>query len=95
MLSIAEDISDPSSEKAAFVFLGRCVQAWGQIDPTSSVAGHTPQPEMQGTLPGFDQFIYQRLIPTAFRVPSLPAFNIKDGQMVSVRSFFFLNRTIP
>jgi exportin-T len=81
MLTIAEDISDPGSQKAALVFLGRCVQAWGQSFPTPD---QNVSLGMQETLPGFEQFIYQRLVPTAFRVPSLPAFNIKDGQMISV-----------
>jgi len=84
MQRLAEDISDPSSQKAAFVFLGRCVPAWGQLDNPSS-AGNQNGPESQEALPGFEQFIYQRLVPTAFRVPSLPAFNLKDGQMLSVR----------
>ena len=84
MLRIAEDISDPGSQKASLVFLGRCVQAWGQFIPTSPVVGQNMSIGMQETLPGFEQFIYQRLVPTAFHVPSLPSFNIKDGQMVSV-----------
>jgi len=35
-------------------------------------------------LPGFERFIYERLVPTAFHVPSLPNFNLKDGQVTVV-----------
>ncbi|OBZ72293.1 Exportin-T [Grifola frondosa] len=77
MQHLAEDVSDPSSQKAAFSFLGRCVNVWGQ----STTNGNSPIP--QG-LPGFERFIYERLIPAAFSVFSSPRFNIKDGQMLVV-----------
>ncbi|KAH9849715.1 ARM repeat-containing protein [Lenzites betulinus] len=75
MLRLAEDPSDPSSEKAAFSFFGRCVTAWAEPPKT---------PEGQQVFPGFERFIYERVIPTAFAVLSLPQFNIKDGQIVVV-----------
>ena len=78
MQRLAEDISDPPSQRAAFTFLNRCVTTWGQL-PTSK-DGQTES----HSLPGFDRFIYERLVPTAFRVLSLPAFNPKDGQMMVV-----------
>jgi exportin-T len=87
MQRLAEDVSDPASQRASFVFLGRCVQAWGQLDTTTPTANQNGLGGTQETLPGFVQFMYQRLVPTAFRVPSLPTFNIKDGQMLSVRSY--------
>jgi hypothetical protein len=77
MQQLIEDVSDPGSQKVAVIFLSRCVTAWG---------GESNEDE---SLPGFDRFIYERLIPTAFRVPSLPGFNPKDGQMMVVSPFFF------
>lgn len=76
MLGQAEDASDPSSQKAAFVFFNKCVTSWGK--PIVEGA-----PDQEG-LPGFDRFIYERIVPLAFRVPSSPNFNLKDGQVVVV-----------
>ena len=73
MQQLIEDVSDPGSQKVAVIFLSRCVTAWGR--------------ETNQALPGFDRFIYERLVPTAFRVPSLPGFNAKDGQMMVVSLF--------
>ena len=75
MLRIAEDPSDPSSEKAAFSFLGRCITVWAE--PAKTPGEHQ-------VLPGFERFVYERVVPTAFAVLSLPQFNIKDGQIVVV-----------
>ncbi|KAG6842293.1 pre-tRNA nuclear export protein [Blastosporella zonata] len=68
----AEDVSDPSSQKVTLTFLNKGVNIWGQPDSA------------QGGLPGFDRFIYERLVPTIFHVPSSPEFNVKDGQMMVV-----------
>ena len=78
MQQLIEDVSDPGSQKVAVIFLSRCVTAWGR--------------ESNEALPGFDRFVYERLVPTAFRVPSLPGFNTKDGQMVVVSLFFFFSK---
>ncbi|PCH42166.1 ARM repeat-containing protein [Wolfiporia cocos MD-104 SS10] len=76
MQQIAEDVSDPPSQKAAFTFFGRCVSAWAQPvgDDNSQSQG----------LPGFERFVYERLVPTAFAVLSSPQFNFKDGQTTMV-----------
>jgi exportin-T len=76
MQRLAEDVSDPPSQKVAFAFLNKCVSTWGQPSNDGQTA--------QDGLPGFERFIYERLVPTAFRVPSLPEFNLKDGQMMVV-----------
>lgn len=81
MQRLAEDVSDPPSQKVAFTFLNRCVSAWGQLP--ASKDGQTES----SSLPGFDRFIYERLVPTSFRVLSLPEFNPKDGQMMVVSIF--------
>lgn len=85
MQRLAEDVSDPPSQKSAFTFLNRCVTTWGQQD------GQTAS----NSLPGFDRFIYERLVPTAFRVLSLPDFNPKDGQMMVVSIIPYCTSTIP
>ncbi|KAF8808727.1 ARM repeat-containing protein [Phlegmacium glaucopus] len=81
MQQLIEDVSDPVSQKVAVIFLSRCVTVWGIPIPSP------PIPDGQETnqgLPGFDRFIYERLVPAVFRVPSLPGFNPKDGQMMVV-----------
>ncbi|KAF9003929.1 armadillo-type protein [Cyathus striatus] len=82
MQELTEDVSDPSSQKAALTFFSRCVSIWGQ--PVASTSGPENGQVTGDGLPGFERFIYERLVPTAFRVPSLPEFNLKDGQMIVV-----------
>lgn len=81
MLQLVEDVSDPASQKAALAFFGRCVQVWGQ--PVGGQAQNGS--ETGASLPGFERFIYEQLVPTAFGVMALPNFNPKDGQMMVVR----------
>jgi exportin-T len=84
MEHLAEDTSDAQSEKAAFIFLRHCVNVWGQpLEGTPSTSKGPAEAPSQG-LPGFERFIYERLVPTAFRVPSSPQFNLKDGQVLVV-----------
>lgn len=85
MQRLAEDVSDPPSQKVAFMFFNRCVSTWGQPSNNGQAA--------QESLPGFERFIYERLVPTAFRVPSLPDFNIKDGQMMVVSVSLWYGKT--
>ena len=79
MQQLVEDVQDPGSQKVAVVFLSRCVVFWGQPDLPANQ-----------NLPGFERFIYERLVPTAFHVPSLPNFNLKDGQVTVVSSILWL-----
>ncbi|KAH9928319.1 armadillo-type protein [Fomitopsis serialis] len=76
MRQIVEDVSDPASQKAALTFFGRSVAVWAQ--PAVNGDAQTQ------ALPGFERFIYETVIPTAFAVLSLPQFNIRDGQMLTV-----------
>jgi len=76
MRQMVEDVSDPASQKAALTFFGRSVAVWAQ--PAVNGATQTQ------ALPGFERFIYETVIPTAFGVLSLPQFNIRDGQMLTV-----------
>lgn len=80
MQQLAEDVNDPASQRAAFQFLGRCATTW--LEP---IAGSNGQTNGQAqSLPGFERFVYERLIPSAFSVLAMPQFNIKDGQMLVV-----------
>lgn len=81
MQGFADNVSDPANQKGTLIFFSRCVTTWGRDVITNGQAGET-----EG-LPGFERFIYERLIPTTFRVPSLPNFNPKDGQMIVVSCF--------
>ncbi|KAI0077912.1 ARM repeat-containing protein [Panus rudis PR-1116 ss-1] len=78
MQQFAEDLSDPLSQRAAYQFLGRCIAVW--LTPLVS----NGIDEAQQGIPGFERFVYERLVPSAFGVLSSPQFNIKDGQMLVV-----------
>ncbi|RDB26055.1 Exportin-T [Hypsizygus marmoreus] len=74
----AEDVSDPPCQRIALNFLNKGVSTWGQPSSEGGQGGS------QDSLPGFERFIYERLVPSLFRVPSSPDFNLKDGQMMVV-----------
>ncbi len=82
MLQLAGDVSDPQSQRAAFTFLSKSVGVWGQPLP-DGITGEI-EPGSQG-VPGFERFVYENVVPTAFAVLSLPELNIKDGQVLVVR----------
>jgi exportin-T len=78
VMLLSQDVNDPQSEKFAFQFLARCISIWAR--PTDAANGL----DASESIPGFERFVYEHLIPLAFKVPSMPEFNIKDGQMVTV-----------
>jgi exportin-T len=91
MLQLAGDVSDPQSQRAAFTFLSKSVGVWGQPLPDGTTG--EIEPGSQG-VPGFERFVYENVVPTAFAVLSLPELNIKDGQVLVVwklRSFLYIN----
>jgi exportin-T len=79
MLQLAGDGSDTQSQKASFAFLSKSVSVWGQ--PLSGATNGEIVSESQG-VPGFERFVYENVVPTAFAVLSLPDLNIKDGQVI-------------
>jgi exportin-T len=81
MLQLAGDGSDTQSQRAAFGFLSKSVNVWGQ--PPSDATNGEIAPGSQG-VPGFERFVYDNVVPTAFAVLSLPELNIKDGQVIVV-----------
>jgi len=81
MLQLAGDTSDTQSQRVAFGFLSKSVGIWGQ--PLSDVTDGEVVPSPQG-VPGFERFIYEGVVPTAFAVLSQPELNVKDGQVIVV-----------
>lgn len=79
VMAIASDVMDAQSQKFAFQFLARAISTWAR---PAQVDG--PNGAISESIPGFEQFVYEHLLPLAFKAPSLPEFNIKDGQMVMV-----------
>lgn len=84
MQNLAENVSDPVSQRAAFTFLSRCVSIWGQVESAHAEPNGNAMAQPRG-VPGFERFVYERLVPAAFGVLSSPQFNLKDGQMLVVR----------
>lgn len=80
IVQISQDFSDNNGQKLAFNFLSRAVSVWAEpvTQTNGTMNGHSNQ------LPGFERFMYEQLIPAAFKVPSAPEFNVKDGQMMVV-----------
>ena len=89
MLSIANDCSDPPSQKVAWTLLSRFTTHFGktpaQFEATAAErsAGGLPA-EQYHPIPGYEGFIYEHLIRLAFELPNQPGFNIKDGQCLGV-----------
>ncbi|QRV89824.1 exportin-T protein [Ceratobasidium sp. AG-Ba] len=84
--TIAEDVSDPASVKSALSFLTKSTTAFAQ-DPSGP--GAQPKPNAPAVtiqlnvVPGYQTFIYERLVPLAFTIPASPSYNVKDGQTLS------------
>jgi exportin-T len=81
MLQLAGDTSDTQSQRASFAFLSKSVNIWGQ--PLSDATNGEVVPGPPG-VPGFERFVYEGIVPTAFAVLSLPDLNVKDGQVIVV-----------
>ncbi|KAH9972786.1 ARM repeat-containing protein [Lactifluus volemus] len=78
MLQLSGDVSDSQSQRAALAFLSKSVNIWGQPLPPAANGEIVPG------VPGFERFVYENVVPTAFAVLSLPELNIKDGQVLVV-----------
>ncbi|CAK5283785.1 unnamed protein product [Mycena citricolor] len=73
MLQIACDTSDPSCQRAALLFLIRSVTVWGQSSAVTNGSGTAEK-----SLPGFEQYLYDRIIPAVFPILFRPEVNLKD-----------------
>lgn len=80
---------DTPSQRAAFGILGKLVSVWGQGTSNgvqgNGVPGQKTPGEVSGahhptSVPGFENFIYDTLIPLAFTVPASPQFDLNDAQ---------------
>ncbi|ORX52334.1 Xpo1-domain-containing protein [Hesseltinella vesiculosa] len=72
VLHFSKDNSDPSTQKMSFGVFLKFV---------SCFAGSV----QQGTrVPGFDQFVYNELLPITFSIPMSNSFNVADGQSMLV-----------
>ncbi|TFY81654.1 hypothetical protein EWM64_g2359 [Hericium alpestre] len=80
MMQLASNVSDSSGQRAAFSFLASSVAIWGQ---SVTAADGDAAARSQG-LPGFERFIYDRIVPMAFGVLSSPDLNMKDPQTLMV-----------
>ncbi|KAF8309914.1 ARM repeat-containing protein [Clavulina sp. PMI_390] len=85
VLSCAVDTSDPGSQRVAWTLLARFTTHFGktpaQFEATAADrAAKGLEAETYYSIPGYESFIYERLIPLAFDLPNQPGFNIKDGQ---------------
>ncbi|KAI9474086.1 MAG: armadillo-type protein [Benjaminiella poitrasii] len=72
LLHFAKDNSDPTTQKMSFGVFLKMVNAWA-----TDAANNT-------SVPGFDQFVYNELLPITFSVPMSAAFNLADGQSLLV-----------
>ncbi|KAI7870604.1 armadillo-type protein [Spinellus fusiger] len=72
ILHFAKDNSDPATQKMSFGVFMRMVNAWASVS------------QQPGNVAGFDQFVYNEMIPATFAVPMNVAFNIADGQSLLV-----------
>ncbi|WWC73701.1 exportin-T [Kwoniella pini CBS 10737] len=107
LLTLAQDCSDPGSQRFAFGFFARSVIAWG----TSPEAAARPpvfaetamsnlskavangnaaatnqhaiakEDRAKQALPGYENFIYQRLLPACFEVPAQKDFKIRSSTL--------------
>ena len=88
--SFTTEYGDPICQKLAFSILARTVVAWAfnPAVPRIALAGPVylgvgPEAKILPTtqvIPGFEAYIYDRLLPLCFEVPSNAAFRPKDGQ---------------
>lgn len=77
-LHFAKDNSDPTTQKMSFGVFLKMVNSW--TSNTTENAAATGQTAVAG----FDQFVYNELLPITFTVPMSTAFNLADGQSILV-----------
>lgn len=85
-LRFVEDHSDPLVQKAALMFLNRAVSVW--VRPVSTTANG--QGSEDTSVPGFERFMYESILPSVFTIPSAPGLNPKDGATTTASTFISL-----
>ncbi|KZV62903.1 KapM protein [Peniophora sp. CONT] len=81
ILELGGDLSDPTSQKLAFTFLNKSVTQWATLPEAAAANGDASQPAST-SVPGYERFVYDNVVPLAFRVLSAPELNVKDGQVL-------------
>ena len=83
ILVLATDVSDMASQKLALIFLFKFVTTFGATQSNGTTA---PAKTNGATIsvPGIEQFIYNRILLACFTIPSLPDFDPKDAMAVIV-----------
>lgn len=92
VVGFAVDCKDSTCQKLAFSILAKAVTAWATNPSAVAVPMVVPGgvPALLPTsqvIPGFEGYIYERLLPICIEVPLNPLFKIKDGQSQLVGLF--------
>ncbi|KAI9101118.1 armadillo-type protein [Phlyctochytrium arcticum] len=101
VLHYVKDTGDRTAQKLAFSVLSKMVVSWGAAEGNhlkgvdaknhkkaahSSTSIKVSNFAPKSPLPGFDQFIYENILPVLFEVPMSASFNQSDGQCYLVMS---------
>ncbi|WVQ79178.1 exportin-T [Cryptococcus sp. DSM 104549] len=89
----AEAASRPSVFAESALSAQSKMVANGTAQPTNQHAIPKEQRAKQA-LPGYENFIYQRLLPAAFEVPANPQFNIRGGQLLTYEAANLVRNTV-
>ncbi|KAI8901283.1 armadillo-type protein [Globomyces pollinis-pini] len=110
ILGMIDEYSDPTIHKLIFSLFSKMVYCWGgaqqavdtAIDPSSKkgMVGATKTAKAKeilrrSPLPGFDTFILEQMVPSAFAIPMNSKFNLADGlSLVTLGEIAVLHKTI-
>jgi len=89
-LTVAGDSSDPPSQRVAWTLLARLTTHFGRTETQADLAAKEragsgkPVDDANHSIPGYEMFVYDRLIPLVFELPNRPGFNLKDAQTLQV-----------
>jgi exportin-T len=94
-LTVAGDSSDPPSQRVAWTLLARLTTHFGRTETQADLAAKEragsgkPVDDANHSIPGYEMFVYDRLIPLVFELPNRPGFNLKDAQTLQVRVLLY------
>ena len=89
-LTAAGDPSDPPSQRVAWTLLARLTTHFGRSQAQADLVAKEraqsgkPADDADHSIPGYELFVYDRLIPLAFELPNRQGFNLKDAQTLQV-----------
>lgn len=76
--------ADVNTQRATFSVLNRLVAVWGGAPGITAAPSNLPAGAAREALPGFEQFIYETLVPLVFEAPSKATFDLADAQSQQV-----------